>query len=717
VISIKREFYAYLDELSVITILLPFSYHEGLSNLFYVMDGDQKLTLIIKEKITLEESIKYLCVTPTTFKFGQTYWVYDEYGGKTDLQIGAVIRTLEFDHLFYYNGQDLGVSYNKQHTQFKLWAPTATAVRLKLNSPQGKQEIFEMVREDKGIWTLSIDGDIERYQYTFLVCVNLRWREAVDPYAVAVTANGEEGVIINLEKTRSPKPSLPTFEHPVDAIIYETHIRDFTIHPNSGVKYKGKYIGASELGTMSPETGKTGMDYLRELGITHIEFLPVNDFEGVDEKGDNTDYNWGYNPLHFNVPEGSYSTDPSNPYSRIIELKQLIRTIQQQGIRVVLDVVYNHVYDREASSFEKIVPGYYFRHDEFGMPSNGTGVGNDIASERLMVRKFILDSVHFWIQEYGIDGLRFDLMGILDVATMNAVRDLVDQLDPTFLIIGEGWELNTPIPFEKKAMLKNQSKLPRIAQFNDLFRDVIKGSTFNLKDKGYVLGNSERLSEVKRVISGSIALTDIEEGLFLEPSQSVNYLESHDNHTMWDKFVKIQRDKEEENIVRSGRLATTILLLSQGIPFLHSGQEFYRTKNGDGNSYKSSDFINRLDWVRKQKFSEDVEFIKGVIELRKSHQAFRLRTTSQIRTHFEWLPLNEPLLGYRLNGIKGYGEWSEIIVIFNPLRNTQKVQLTITGQWVILLNHEKAGSKPIKTFEQNMVTLNPISALVIGRRG
>jgi pullulanase len=715
VISIKRNYFAYLDEMRVITILLPFSYHEGLSNSFNITLHDQKYSLVIKEKFALEDCIKYICEIPSDLIFGQTYWVIDEYGGKTDLQIGAVIRTVEFDQLFYYDRQDLGVIYQGEQSQFKLWAPTATNVRLKLTSPNNQTELLDLTREEKGVWAITKNGDIEGYRYTYLVCVNLRWQEAVDPYVVAVSANGEEGVIVNLGKTRAPKPTLPPFDHPVDAIIYEAHIRDLTIHPQSGIKQKGKYLGVSELDTMTAEAGKTGLSYLKDLEITHIEFLPVNDFFGVDELGNFKDYNWGYNPLHFNAPEGSYCSNPEDPYSRIIELKQLIRTVQEQGIRVILDVVYNHVYDRENSSFEKLVPGYFFRHDEFGTASNGTGVGNDIASERLMVRKFILDSIQFWIQEYAIDGLRFDLMGILDVDTMNAVRDLVDLLDPSFLIIGEGWDLNTPLSLEKKATIHNQKHLQRIGQFNDRFRDAIKGSTFHLQDKGYVLGNPSKVTQAKQVISGSIGLTELEKGIFLEPSQTVNYIESHDNHTMWDKFVKIGNEKEDV-LRKYHRLATTILLLSQGIPFLHSGQEFFRTKNGDGNSYRSPDSTNWIDWVRKQTFLNDVLFIKGLIKLRKSHQAFRLRTKNQIRNHFEWLPIQEPLLGYCLKDVLAYGEWSELIVIFNPLNATQTIEITQQGEWHILVNHEKAGATSIQVLKQNQINLEPISTLVIGRK-
>jgi pullulanase len=714
VITIKRDFYAYLDKMQIITILLPFSYNKGQSNEFYFMEGDLKQSLTIKEKINLKDAIKYICYTPLILQFGQTYWITDEHKGKTDLQMGAVIRTPEFDQLFYYDGNDLGVSYQTNKTQFKLWAPTATAVRLTLTSKNGSKDICDMTRQERGIWSYEEQGDLEGFHYTYLVCVNLRWCEAVDPYAVAVTANGKEGVIIDLEKTRSPKPALPPFEHAVDAIIYESHVRDLTIHPESGASFKGKYLGAAELGTFSPAAGITGLSYIKDLGITHIEFLPLNDFEGVNELGDYCDYNWGYNPLHFNAPEGSYSTNPNEPYTRINELKRLIRTIHEQGIRVILDVVYNHVFDKENSSFEKLVPGYYFRHDEFGMPSNGTGVGNDMASERLMVRKFILDSVHFWIQEYQIDGLRFDLMGILDIDTMNAVRELTDQLDPTFLLIGEGWELNTPLPLEKKATLRNQQMLPRIGQFNDQFRDGIKGSTFALSDKGYVLGNVEKVPIAKHVISGSISLAEGKIGLFNEPGQTVNYLESHDNHTMWDKFSKILHPNQD-CMRKFHRLATTILLLSQGIPFLHSGQEFYRTKNGNGNSYNAPNSINQLDWVRKQTFKNDVDYIKGIIELRKSHQAFRFRTSAQIRSHFEWMEIPEPLLSYRLKDIKAYGGWSELLVIFNPTTSVQTIQIPVCMGWKMLVNHERAGSQPVMEIKNQQLRVEPISALVLGK--
>lgn len=716
-ISIVRNFHAYLDELRVVTIILPLSYHGGISASFYMKDGQNRTSLQIIRKIEIDSAIKYICRIPFEPVFGKTYWVIDGHGGETDLQIGAVIRTMPFDEKFYYSGDDLGVTYGQQETAFKLWAPTATQVLLKLSSPEAlDSEVIEMTREPKGIWIAAISKDLEYWNYSFLLCVNLEWREAVDPYAVAVTANGLLGVIINPGKVKSTKPDMLPLEHPVDAIIYETHIRDFTINAFSGIKDKGKYLGASEIGTKGKDGNPTGLAYLKELGITHIEFLPFNDFAGVNEIENSGEYNWGYNPLHFNVPDGGFSSNPNDPYSRIKELKKMIEVIQQNGLKVIMDVVYNHVYIREKSSFEKIVPGYYFRHDKFGIPSNGTGVGNDIASERLMVRKFILDSVHFWMSEYHIDAFRFDLMGILDIDTMNEVRKVVEQISPGALIIGEGWDLNTPLANDQKATIRNQEKLPTIGQFNDWFRDCVKGNTFNLYDKGYALGNELYLEAAKQVMAGSIGLEKKENGLFNEPSQTVNYVESHDNHTLWDKLLACYQDVPEEVRAKYHRLATSMVLLAQGIPFLHSGQEFFRTKNGIGNSYKSPNEINQLDWERKIKYEENVLYIKGIISLRKRFKCFRLRSAKDIRLFMKLLPAPTPVIGYTLQVEEKDSDGWKTMMIFINSANTDKAIVLPEGDWVLLANHNKAGTNPINTVTGKDFILNPISLYVFVKK-
>jgi pullulanase len=712
-----RPFSAYLDEMNMITILLPDTYHHGVSAGFFLTSGMKKEQRLHIEKIIhLGEITKYICISDEELDPGIPAWIIDEHKGKTDLQIGSVIRTREFDNRFYYSGNDLGVTYSKEKVIFKLWAPTATEVKVKLTSPNGGQtNELVMNRQEKGVWTLEKAGDFEQYHYSFLLYINRVWQEAVDPYSCALTANGKCGVIVDLEKIRSKKHNLPPLSNPTDAIIYETHIRDFTIHPNSGVAnmLKGTYLGAAETGTTGIDGKCTCLSYVKDLGITHIELLPINDFAGVDETGSKQEYNWGYNPLHFNAPEGSYASDPNDPYTRIHELKALINAIHEQDLRVIIDVVYNHVYIREQSSFEKIVPGYYFRHDEYGMPSNGTGVGNDIASERMMVRKFIVDSVVFWMKEYQVDGFRFDLMGILDVDTMNEIRKTIDCVDDTAIIIGEGWDLNTPLPPEKKANIRNQRKLQRIAQFNDWFRDSIKGSTFNLYDRGYALGNDHYFDAAKQVLCGSIGLEKASQGIFQEPTQTVNYVESHDNHTLWDKLEVCHQDLDPKTKMKRHRLATCMVILSQGIPFLHSGQEFFRTKRGIGNSYRSPDMINQLDWSRKSAYQDQVDFIKGIIDIRMSHGALRLSSASLIRKHMMFLDIPKPCIGYCLSGVGDYGKWDSILVFINPTDDEVEMVLPKKEYWYVLANGHRASAHPLGKITQIPYLMAPISISVL----
>ncbi|MFT8323130.1 MAG: type I pullulanase [Bacillus sp. (in: firmicutes)] len=712
-LSIKREFFAYLDELTIITILLPDTYHHGESNYFFLVNDKKKISLSIESKESIKDFIKYICKVPVPVEIGKGYIVEDEYNGKTDLQIGAVIRTKEFDKLFYYSGS-LGVNYTVDKADFSLWAPTAQQVKLIIQDPEktvDKRKEIEMIRKEKGVWVTSISENLEGYYYSYLVLINLEWREAVDPYAVAVSANGLRGAIVDIKKTKCIKPNLPPLAHAVDSIIYETHIRDFTIHANSGVEKKGTYVGAAELHTSTDTGEKTGLSYVKELGVTHLELLPVHDFEEVDELEEVKKYNWGYNPSHYNVPDGSYSLDPHNPYTRISELKTLIQAVQRQGIRVIIDVVYNHVYKKEESSFEKIVPGYFFRYDSFGIPSNGTGVGNDIASERLMVRRFIVDSVRFWLQEYQVDGLRFDLMGILDIETMKQVRKLCAEYDPNFLIIGEGWNLQTALPEKQKAIILNQKELPHIGQFNDQFRDKIKGSTFQLDHKGYALGGNEQ--NIPELLAGSIGLLHADDGLFNEPDQSVNYVESHDNHTLWDKITVCFPEMREEIKQKKHRLATTLVLLSQGIPFLHSGQEFFRTKQGVENSYQSPDEINQLDWDRMVNYNKNVEYIKKIIALRKTNSAFRMQTAVQIRKHIKMQYLSEGIIEYRLENIEKFGLWKTLIIYINATDKQIHCPLP-SGTWKKLIEDDMVyQDNGLEMDEQ--ITIFPISVTLIGK--
>ncbi len=628
---------------------------------------------------------------------------------------GKVVRTNEFDEKFYYPKGDLGPNYRKEGTTFRLWAPTATAVRLVLfddwHDIDGKE--IAMSRRERGVWTMTIPGDVDGLYYNYKVFVNQCWNEAVDPYVKGTSINGEKGMVINLDKTNPPYwPKRPYLSHNGDAIIYEAHVRDLTIHPLSGVTNKGKYLGVSERGTVGPQQTKTGLNHLMDLGITHLELLPVNDFGSVDESKSDIEYNWGYDPIHYFSPEGSYSTDPYHGPPRIIELKQMIATLHENGIRVILDVVYNHVYILEKSDFEKIVPGYYFRFLDDGSPANGTGVGNDIASERLMVRKLILDCVTFWAKEYEVDGFRFDLMGILDIDTMNNVRNELDKVDDSILLLGEGWNLLTPIPDNKKAMIDNAKRMPGISHFNDRLRDGLKGSTFDTNEQGFINGNGINTEALKQFITGGITLNG-ESDLFAQPFQSINYIEAHDNHTLWDKLLLSNPKELDEIRKKMHRLATSIILVSQGIPFIHAGQEFYRTKYGHENSYNASDLVNQLDWQRKSENIDYVHYVKGLIQIRKQHPAFRLRTAEAIRKHIKFINTPSQVIGYMINHLEGIDEWKRIVVIHNGSWSEVEVELPYNVQWKIVVDEKRADLIPLSNIHDNKITVSAISTTIL----
>ncbi|WP_142388403.1 type I pullulanase, partial [Bacillus thuringiensis] len=416
---------------------------------------------------------KVKIITEQKIDLKQTYKVKIENLADTNTEIGKVIRSEEFDNLFYYSGNDLGNTYTAQHTKFRLWAPTASEAKLvtykNWNDKIGAE--INMQQGEKGTWTAELKGNQKGLFYTYKVKIGDTWTEAVDPYVRAASVNGDKGAVVNLEETNPKKwkaNKKPKFKNPEDAIIYELHVRDLSIQPESGIKQRGKYLGVTEKGTKGPEGVKTGLDHIKDLGVTHVQFLPIFDYASVNEETLNEpQYNWGYDPKNFNVPEGSYSTNPYEPTVRITELKQMVQTLHDNNLRVVMDVVYNHMYNAAESNFHKLVPGYYYRYNEDGTFANGTGVGNDTASERKMMRKFMIDSVAYWAKEYNLDGFRFDLMGIHDYETMNEIRKAVNQIDPSIILHGEGWDLNTPLAAELKANQKNAEKMKGIAHFND----------------------------------------------------------------------------------------------------------------------------------------------------------------------------------------------------------------------------------------------------------
>lgn len=620
-----------------------------------------------------------------------------------------------FVESFTYDGKDLGNIYTKEQTIIKVWAPTALKLKCHLTKDQSDQ-VLAMTKEDKGVWSLVLNGDFEGYSYVYHVYFEDKMTIATDPYARASTPNHERCVIVDWTKTQvgNNKNELPPLGSYTDAIIYELHVRDFSMDENSGISNRGKYLGLIEEGTKTPNGEVTGIDYLTSLGVSHIQLLPVYDYGSVDEHYPLDSYNWGYDPVQYNVPEGSYSSDVMDPYSRIIELKKVIHHLHAKGLRVIMDVVYNHMFDMGKSAFENIVPGYYFRIGEDGTISNGSFCGNDLDSTKPMVRKFLLQSTKLWIEDYGFDGFRFDLMGILDIDTMNSIASQTLELDKNAMIYGEGWNMPTLLEDNRKASMMNHSRMPNIAHFSDIFREKIKGGTLDDKfhEGGYGSGDPYKFVDVMSLLQGTVLPVKHNshsiEPFFIEPTYSMNYVACHDNHTLWDKLTLALPDEPTELLKKRHRFMTSLVLLSQGIPFLHGGQEFLRTKMGEHNSYKSSDEINKFRWLQKDKELETVNYVKDLIWLRKEYKEFRFSSKELIKKFVHVYTLDQQVIVYNLRASQENCGYSNIVVYFNP--NTEPYDLYLEEeQWVIF---DEQGRVKDDNRKQE-VTIEPLSIICL----
>ncbi len=606
------------------------------------------------------------------------------------------MRNWKFNHIDFstypfYQGEDLGVIWTPEKTYVKIWAPTAHFIELRLYKDGVTGEPFHKTNLQSvglGVWSTVLIGDYEGKFYTLKVNDGDWLAETPDIYARCVGVNGKRGMIFDPKKTNPKKwkkdkgPGLKSF---TEAIIYETHVRDFSISENSGIRNKGKYLGFTEADTKTKNGIATGLAHLIELGITHVHLLPVSDFCTVDEEKPLEKYNWGYDPLHFNAPEGSYSTNPYDGKVRIKEFKNLVKTLHDNGIGILLDVVYNHTYYAKESVFNQTVPGYFYRQKSDGSFSNASGCGNEMATERSMVRKYILDSLKYWAQEYHIDGFRFDLMGIYDEETMRIIRAELDKINPGLLLYGEGWAADqSPMPEQMRALKSNIPQLPGIAAFNDDFRDALKGNHGLKKSKGFVSGLELREEAVK---FGVIAATNhpqivydyvetIKKPWAAEPYQCINYVSCHDNYTLWDKLKMSISHPSDEQLRKMVKLAGALILTSQGIPFLHAGVDFCRTKKGDGNSYKSPDSVNQIDWDRKEQYSDVFQYYRKLIQLRKNHPAFKMKTTEEIRNHLNFCTQYQlGVVSYCIQRKELGDSWEKIIMVFNAKNEAVSIPL------------------------------------------
>lgn len=640
-----------------------------------------------------------------------------------------------YDKYPCYYGNDLELVYTLEQSVFTLWAPTASKVRLKLyKSGEGgePEEQLEMNMIDDGAWRISVERDLKGLFYTFQIEKDGKWLdETPGIWAKAVGINGNRAAIIDWSETNpdgwesDQSPELKMYS---DIILYELHHRDFSIASNSGIMNKGKFLALTETGTQTPEGESSGLDHLKELGVTHIHILPSFDFATVDEtKLEENKYNWGYDPKNYNVPDGSYSTDPANPVSRIREFKEMVQSLHQNGLRIVLDVVYNHTASTDHSNFDLTVPGYFYRQNPDGSYSNGSGCGNETASEREMVRRYIIESVKFWAKEYHIDGFRFDLMGIHDIETMNRLRKELLEIDPTIFIYGEGWlAADSPLPPEQRAVKDNVGQMEGIAVFCDDFRDGLRGSTFDEQHAGYASGNiNGNYEPVKFGIVGATDHPQVDyNGLLYSsgpyaaaPSQVVNFVSCHDGYCLVDKLkLSVHGDHVEDELMPIDKLVHTVLITAQGIPFIRGGEEIMQDKKGEPNSFKSPDSVNQIDWSFKTKNHDIFDYIKGLIALRKAHPAFRIPTVEGLQQWLHFMDTGDSgVIAYTLGEYANGDEWKEILVAYNGNRNEVEFQIP-EEEWIVVCRDGQINLESQDHISGGNISISASSALILYRQ-
>ncbi len=656
-----------------------------------------------------------------------------------NLTCGFVSAQSRYDSRFenypVYSGDDLELTVDSSGTRFRLWSPKAQDVVVNLydNGRTGvPYKTLPMTHDvSTGTWTASVPEKLYGKFYTFKVKHDGKWlSETPGVWAKAVGVNGKRAAIIDFSTTspagwhQDKGPEVRNFS---DVIVYEMHHRDMSMHPSSGIANKGKFLALTEKGTTSPEGEKTGIDHLKELGVTHVHILPSYDYNSVDETNlQNNTYNWGYDPQNYNAPEGSYSTNPSNPAARIREMKEMVKALHDAGIGVIMDVVYNHTAENDGSNFELTAPGYYHRHWDDGRYSDASGCGNETASDRRQMRDYIINSVKFWAKEYHIDGFRFDLMAIHDTETMNAVAAELKKINPSIFVYGEGWTAgDSPLAAERRALKENVSAMKDIAVFSDDLRDAVKGHYTDASDRGFATGKPGLEETVKIGIVAATAHPQVDYSKgnnsrfpYAEsPEMIVNYVSCHDDLCLTDKLKKSMAGEREENMLNAAKLAQTIVFTSQGTPFMFAGEEVFRDKKGVHNSYKSPDSINAIDWSNKARYRDLFDYYRNLVKLRKEHPAFRMTSAEDIARHLVFDKIDssrEPnLISYSLKGNANGDEWKEIKVVFNGASSSRVVNVK-KGKWVIVAKDGKfTGQDAEDRFNGGRIELAPYSALIL----
>ena len=595
--------------------------------------------------------------------------------------------------------------YSSSKTQFSFWSDQAEQMEV-LIYDEAVSDQFSAVslkKDENNFWKAKVKGNLAGKFYTVRSFQNGEWgQESPGIFAKALSVNGQRAAIIDLQQTNPEgwaKDQRPAMPDPTDIVVYETHLRDFTMSPNSGVEHKGKFLALTE---------EKPLNYLKELGISHIQLLPIFDYGSIDETAlDQNRYNWGYDPVNYNVPDGGYATDPYDPACRIREAKQMIQALHKAGIRVVMDVVYNHTYDANGCALGRVVPKYFYRMNEDGSFANGSGCGNETASDHEMYRRFMIESVCYWAREYHIDGFRFDLMGIHDQETMRQIRAALDEIDPSIVTYGEGWAAMAPAyPYEELAMKQWTYKMPRVGAFSDDIRNALIGSPFD-HDPGFASGNAACKENVMR---GLIACPEWSG----EPMQHVSYITCHDNYCLRDRIEVSTQNSTEGDRIRMNKLAQTAVLVSQGMSFLYGGEELYRTKQGIDNSYQSPDSINIIPWENKVKQQNLFNYYREMIAIRRAHKGFRLGCAEAVKEHVDFLPVeNEHLIAYRIKDLEGIDSAKTLIVLLNGGEETLDVEIPEGAYTILAFDGEAKADGSLGDYAGTHISVEPYSATIL----
>ena len=696
---------------------------EDAASAFTVTGPDGDLTIA---SVTGDDRNVYTIVTEEPIDLFASYTLSCD-GQTYSVRMPSVYSTEDFEKAYTYEGSDLGATWTKEATTFRVWAPTAASVKVNLyeGGTAGEDDLIEqmeMAPDANGTWVVTRLGDLNGVYYTYTVEVGGSVSEACDPYARTTGVNGQRAMVIDLDSTDPEGWDKDYDPHAgksiTDMVIYELHVRDLSIDESSGIQNKGKFLGLIETGTTNPEGIPTGLDHIKNLGVTHIHLLPSYDYASVDEsKLDTPQFNWGYDPQNYNVPEGSYATDPYNGAVRVAEMKQMVKGLHDNGISVIMDVVYNHVFDAGTFCFNKIVPQYFSRVSDSGVYSAGSGCGNDTASERSMVSKYIVDSVKYWADEYHIDGFRFDLVGLIDTDTINAVVEEVRKIHPNVIFYGEGWTMSTAMtkPGYTMTTQANSTQTPDFAFFSDTIRDSLRGSVFNNGERGYVSGMGGHTGTIADCFRGAPTWCK-------SPTQTINYASCHDNMSLFDRLTQSTPDSSVEDRIRMNNLAAAIVMTSQGVPFFQAGEEMLRSKPlGDGtfdhNSYCSPDSVNSLKWndLNDAVYQDVYKYYQGLIAFRAAHSALRMTSAQEVAGAITNLPgLDFNVTGFQI-AAGANGEENSIVAIFNPRSDVTTVTLP-EGKWSIYINGEDAGTEVLGTAEGE-VTVDAISAMVLVQDG